>query len=117
MLHGMQDLSSSTRDGIKRPLHLEHGISTTGPPGKSPNKNIFTSNQKKTISLSLGPTQTMGILGERSTLRETLKTMLMLYQIQRNLFKIPEKYTTENQKSIIPMLFVINNVLDNNYDN
>jgi len=42
---------------------------------------------------------------------------LMLYQIQRNLFKIPEKYTTENQKSIIPMLFVINNVLDNNYDN
>ena len=95
MLHGMQDPSSSTRDGIKCPLHWQHGNSTTGLPGKSQNKNIFTSNQKKkTVSLSLGPTQTMGILGEGSTLRETLKTMLMLYQIQRNLFKISEKYTT-----------------------
>ena len=55
MLHGMQDPSSSTRDGIKCPLHWQHGNSTTGPPGKSQNKNIFTSNQKKNSVIKSRP--------------------------------------------------------------
>ena len=38
--HGMWDLSSLTRDQTPHSLRWQHGVSTTGPPGKSVEKTL-----------------------------------------------------------------------------